>query len=169
MPDLESLVVDIQRQLTANDADQVAEYTPEDTAIKTWVKRALPRDAHYEVTVRLVGCEESQMLNQRYRGKDAPTNILSFPADILADMPEEMSLAMDIPLLGDIVICAAIVNRGAAQQGKSLAHHWAHILVHGVLHLRGYDHISTAEAQEMEALECRILATYGIDNPYYLD
>ena len=97
-------------------------------------------------------------LNARYRGKDRPTNVLSFPADL----PE----AVELPLLGDIVICAPVVHDEARQQGKSPAAHWDHMLIHGVLHLLGYDHESDREAEEMEALETRALQILGWPCPY---
>jgi probable rRNA maturation factor len=97
-------------------------------------------------------------LNQHYRGKPGPTNVLSFPADL----PESLQL----PLLGDIVICAPVVAREAVEQGKPAAAHWAHMAVHGALHLLGYDHICETEATEMEDLETAILATLGFPCPY---
>ncbi len=97
-------------------------------------------------------------LNGRYRDKPQPTNVLSFPSEL----PDELAL----PLLGDIVICAPVVNREAEQQGKSPAAHWAHMAVHGTLHLLGYDHIENEDAQRMESLETRILARMGLPCPY---
>ena len=123
-----------------------------------WVSAALRERQEAELTVRIVGRKESRDLNSRYRGKDYPTNVLSFPAEL----PE----GIDLPLLGDIVICAPLVAEEAARQGKSLSDHWAHLVVHGVLHLLGYDHVKDGEALEMEALETTILAGLGIDDPY---
>jgi probable rRNA maturation factor len=97
-------------------------------------------------------------LNDRYRGKPEPTNVLSFPAALPDDL--------DLPLLGDIVICAPVVHAEAAQQGKNISAHWAHMTVHGTLHLLGYDHIDDAEAATMEALETAILDQLHYDNPY---
>ena len=99
-----------------------------------------------------------QQLNAHYRGRDYATNVLSFPADL----PEEL----EVPLLGDVVICAPVVRDEARDQGKTLAAHWDHMLIHGVLHLLGYDHESDHEAQEMEALEIRALASLGWTDPY---
>lgn len=97
-------------------------------------------------------------LNRRYRGQDKPTNVLSFPADLPADL--------DLPLLGDLVICAPVVAREAAEQGKSLQAHWAHLVIHGCLHLLGHDHIEEDEAEAMEALERQLLAGLGYPDPY---
>jgi probable rRNA maturation factor len=110
------------------------------------------------LVLRLVDRSESESLNSRYRGKGGPTNVLSFAADL----PEEVAL----PLLGDIVICAPLVAEEAAGQGKAERDHWAHLVVHGVLHLLGYDHQDPAEAQRMEKLEVEILNQLGIADPY---
>lgn len=124
-----------------------------------WVNAALRNikpDA--ELSIRIVDSEESQTFNREYREKDKPTNVLSFPADI----PE----FVNIPLIGDLIICAPVVEQEAAEQGKPLDAHWAHMVIHGTLHLMGYDHIEDGEAQEMEALEIRILATLHYPSPY---
>ena len=121
------------------------------------ISRHVPRDPRH-VTVRVVDAAESQALNRQFRGKDAPTNVLSFPADL----PEDI----DADYLGDIVVCAEVVRREARDQNKSLPGHWAHMLVHGVLHLQGYDHQEDAEAAEMEALETEILGEMGYPDPY---
>ncbi len=111
-----------------------------------------------EVSIYIVDEDESQELNSQYRGKEKPTNILSFPADI----PEEVG----IPLLGDLVICAPVVEREAQEQQKTVDAHWAHMLVHGSLHLLGYDHIEDDEAELMEALETTIITGLGFSAPY---
>lgn len=111
-----------------------------------------------ELTVRVVSEEESQMLNATYRGKDNPTNVLSFPF--------EAPPGVQLPLLGDLVVCKQIVEKEAAAQKKQIAHHWAHMIVHGTLHLVGYDHINEDEAEQMERLEVQILNSLGIDDPY---
>lgn len=127
---------------------------------ETWIAAALKsqqlEDA--EVSLYIVDEEESQELNSQYRGKEKPTNVLSFPADI----PEEVG----IPLLGDLVICAPVVEREAMEQQKSLDAHWAHMLVHGSLHLLGYDHIEDEEAEQMENLETVIIMDLGFPAPY---
>ncbi len=126
----------------------------------TWCGLALrQRTAPSELTIRLVDSAEGLELNSTWRGKDYPTNVLSFPADI----PEGL---LDIALLGDLVICVPVVEQEAAEQGKTLTAHWAHLVMHGCLHLLGYDHIDDAEAEEMEALERQLLAEIGHPDPY---
>jgi probable rRNA maturation factor len=110
------------------------------------------------VSVRIVDTEEGQALNLQYRGRDYATNVLSFPV--------ELPPGVNLPLIGDLVICAPVVAREAAEQGKKPADHWAHLTIHGTLHLLGYDHIDEAEAETMEALETRVLAGLGIADPY---
>ena len=134
------------------------EGTPPRESFEAWVGIALAERRNTELTVRVVGREESRTLNRSYRGKDAPTNVLSFPAEL----PD----GIELPLIGDIVICAPLVAEEAGQQGKPLADHWAHLTIHGVLHLLGYDHKDDDEAEEMETLETRLLATLGIADPY---
>ncbi|WP_193072717.1 rRNA maturation RNase YbeY [Pseudomonas sp. FME51] len=131
---------------------------PDDDSLIRWAALALRDKPGQELTIRLVDTDESQALNSEYRHKDYPTNVLSFPADL----PPEL----DIPLLGDLVICVPVVNREAAEQGKPAEAHWAHMVIHGCLHLLGYDHIDDDEAEEMEALERRLLAELGIADPY---
>jgi len=114
----------------------------------------------------LTGLEESQSLNLEFRGKDKPTNVLSFPFEIppeMAHIQEEMG-----NLIGDLVICAPVVESEAKEQNKPLMHHWAHMVVHGCLHLLGYDHIKDAEADVMENLERQILAKLDITDPYLI-
>lgn len=111
-----------------------------------------------EICLRIVGEGEMRALNARYRGRDYATNVLSFPADLPADL--------DLPLLGDIAICATVVAREAEAQHKTLAAHWDHMVVHGVLHLLGHDHERPAEADIMEAIERRVLAEFGWPDPY---
>ncbi len=141
-----------------------AEPTPEDAELSRWAQLALrdaPRDG--EVVLRLVDASESQDLNAQYRGRDKPTNVLSFGAE---PMPELMqALESDLPL-GDLVICAAVVNAEAAEQGKSPAAHWAHMVIHGCLHLQGHDHQQPEEAQRMEAIERALLAELQYPDPY---
>ena len=117
------------------------------------------RSADSELTIRLVDDTEGRELNHTWRQKDYATNVLSFPADV----PDEL---LDIPLLGDLVICVAVVEREAKEQGKALEAHWAHLVMHGCLHLLGYDHIDDEEAEEMEALERTLLAELGHPDPY---
>lgn len=131
---------------------------PDDGDFERWSVAALRDMEEAELAVRIVGREESRRLNGRYRNKDSATNVLSFPADL----PDEI----DLPLLGDLVICAPVVADEAAEQGKPAMDHWAHLVVHGVLHLLGHDHQEDAEAEKMEALETSILASLGIPDPY---
>ncbi|HDX8350644.1 rRNA maturation RNase YbeY [Aeromonas veronii] len=114
-----------------------------------------------EVTVRIVDEAESNELNLTYRGKDKPTNVLSFPF--------EAPPGLELPLLGDLVICRQVVEREAEEQGKPLMAHWAHMVVHGSLHLLGYDHIEDEEAEEMEQLERDIMQELGFSDPYLND
>lgn len=150
--------VDLDVQYAVSDDGE----PPSPELIQTWVEAALSgQRQESELTVRIVASEEIQNLNRTYRNKDKPTNVLSFPF-------EKME-GIDLPLLGDVVICAAVVAEEAQQQHKSLSDHWAHMVVHGVLHLLGYDHIDEAEAEAMEALEIKVLQGLGIANPYELD
>jgi probable rRNA maturation factor len=114
-----------------------------------------------ELTVRFVDSEESQSLNNAYRAKDKPTNVLSFPSE-LPDFIES-------PLLGDLVICHAVVSQEALDQDKAINAHYQHLIVHGVLHLLGFDHIEEADAEVMEAHEITLLDKLGIDDPYQVD
>ena len=130
---------------------------PAPRSFQRWVAAACRGRRHRgEVVIRLVGERESARLNRRYRGHNRPTNVLSFPA------PEEISDG----LLGDLVICAPVVVREARRQRKPARAHWAHMVVHGVSHLLGYDHQDPAQAHEMEARECAVLRGLGFDNPY---
>lgn len=110
------------------------------------------------VLIRIVGIPESSDLNLQYRNKTGPTNILSFPFEVPPGIPSDH--------LGDLVICAPLVTNEAIEQNKVLLHHWIHLIVHGVLHLQGFDHIDPDEAQEMELLEIKLLARLEIPNPY---
>lgn len=154
-----AVVVDVQVACSNPDI-------PAKTHIEDWIGRAIDAAgpdtaAGAEVSVRLVDREEMQALNRDFRGMDRTTNVLSFPAGETTGLPSDVP-----PPLGDIVICAAVVSDEAARQGKLVADHWAHLLVHGTLHLLGYDHESDAEAAEMEAVETRILGAAGLADPY---
>lgn len=132
---------------------------PSAAAFRRWVAAALAgRTPHAAVDVRVVGSREARTLNRTWRGRDYATNVLSFPIDL----PQVTGL----PLLGDIVLCAPVVKREARAQHKQARAHWAHLVVHGTLHLLGYDHEQPAEAAVMEATEIEILARLGYDNPY---
>ena len=136
---------------------------PSAVSFRKWAAAALAgriRDA--DLAIRLVDSDEGRALNRHYRGKDYATNVLSFPADL----PEGLPPGIRMPLLGDLVICAPVVAREAREQGKSPAAHYAHLTVHGTLHLLGWDHEDSREADAMEQLEREILAGLGIDDPY---
>ena len=136
---------------------------PEEAEMTAWLEEAIGHrfsDEATELSVRVVDEEEGRQLNLRYRHIDKPTNVLSFPAEH-DPVPEGMPRQ-----LGDIVICAPVVTREAVEQGKDAQSHWAHMLVHGVLHLLGYDHETAGDAREMEAIERELLAKSGIEDPY---
>ncbi|WP_116473720.1 rRNA maturation RNase YbeY [Zobellella maritima] len=135
---------------------------PTEQQLESWLSAALNGEREEaEVTVRLVDEAESQALNRDYRGRDKPTNVLSFPF--------EAPPGIELPLLGDLVICRQVVEREAAEQNKPLTAHWAHMVVHGCLHLLGFDHIKDNEAEIMESKEIGILADLEIANPYQDD
>ncbi|MGY3857339.1 rRNA maturation RNase YbeY [Aeromonas intestinalis] len=139
-----------------------AEGLPTEAQLQGWLESTiLGFQDEAEVTVRLVDEAESRELNHTYRGKDKPTNVLSFPF--------EAPPGMELPLLGDLVICRQVVEAEAIEQNKPLMSHWAHMVVHGSLHLLGYDHIEDEEAEEMEQLERDILQEMGIPDPYLDD
>ena len=149
-------ILDIQRASETLDI-------PDDEHFKQWVECTISHSSdtptsETELSIRIVDEPESQALNREYRQKDKPTNVLSFPADL----PD----VVDIPLLGDLVICAPVVIREANEQHKPAEAHWAHMVVHGVLHLMGYDHIEDDDAEVMEALEIQLLGKMGFDSPY---
>jgi|SRR5690554_1250648 len=152
------VTLDFQTAHSSNDADT---FVPSTDQCCAWVAEVLARHqiSAAELTIRSVDTEESQMLNATYRGKDKPTNVLSFPFD--ADIP------LPVRLLGDLVICVPVMTDEAIQQGKSVIDHWAHLIVHGTLHLLGYDHIDEEEADHMERLEIEILAQFDIADPYH--
>jgi len=134
---------------------------PAAASFRVWVEAALrgaKRRKQAELAIRIVGLDEGRALNRDYRHKDYATNVLSFPT--------ELPPGVQLPLIGDLAICAPVVAREAAEQGKRERDHWAHLTVHGVLHLLGYDHIEDTDAETMEALETRILAGLGIADPY---
>ncbi len=153
-------VIDLQIACEQND---LAKNLPSETQLQLWVDTVLEQvsskpQQDFEITVRLVNQEESQQLNMQYRGKDKPTNVLSFPFEV----PE----SIELNLLGDLIICIEVMKQEAQTQNKALFDHWAHLVVHGCLHLVGFDHISDSEAAEMESIEITVLAKLGIKNPY---
>lgn len=145
-------------ELEIQNATSVAT-VPDDSKFRAWAECALKNSPGAVVSLRLVDREESQQLNSQFRHQDKPTNVLSFPAEL----PPEIGLL----LLGDIAICAPLVEKEASEQGKSLESHWAHLSVHGILHLLGYDHQDETGANEMESLEIEILEELGFSNPYH--
>lgn len=151
------LFVDLQIA-TANEA-----LLPDLAAMEQWIQTAIIAGSELhreeaELTVRIVENEESQQLNHQYRDKNKPTNVLSFP---FQNPP-----GITLPLLGDLVICKKVVENEAVEQNKTLTEHWAHMLIHGTLHLLGYDHIDTQEAVVMESLETKLLIELGFADPY---
>jgi len=146
---------------------------PKQEKIESWVRQTLffvdkeeekedaepdKADTEYELTIRIVDKEEIQSMNRTYRHKDKSTNVLSFPF--------EAPIEIQLPLLGDIIICHDIVVEEAKQQQKTIEAHWAHMIIHGVLHLKGYDHLEDTEAQLMESLEIKILKDFNFSDPY---
>ncbi|MDJ0906850.1 MAG: rRNA maturation RNase YbeY [Woeseiaceae bacterium] len=155
------MAVTADLQVACNESD-----IPSAADVQTWVAEAVGQsgrapDSDTEIAVRVVDADEIRTLNRLYRDKDTPTNVLSFPAGDLEGLPPEAPR-----LLGDVVVCAPVVAAEAAEQGKAVADHWAHMIVHGTLHLLGFDHETDAEAAEMEALEARILASQSVTDPY---
>ena len=158
-----SQAVQVDVQVAANLPD-----VPAESDIRDWLEKVIAHvgagtERELEISVKIVDEAEGRELNRQYRDQDRATNVLSFPASEpdLKDPPPDLPLA-----LGDIVICGPVVTREANEQGKQDPDHWAHLLVHGALHLMGYDHETDAEARQMETLEASILALGGVENPY---
>ncbi|MCU9998486.1 rRNA maturation RNase YbeY [[Pasteurella] aerogenes] len=150
---MNNVIIDLQI------ASENIENLPSEEQIQQWANAAVrAQTMEPEITVRIVDEAESHQLNLTYRGKDKPTNVLSFPFEC----PDEVELT----LLGDLVICRQVVEQEAREQDKLLMAHWAHMVVHGCLHLLGYDHIEDAEAEEMESLETEIMLGLGFEDPY---
>ena len=138
--------------------DEAFDLVPSEQQFGQWITAALQKAyPRLEQTIRIVGETESRELNNRYRGKDNATNVLAFPGD---------NELLDYDCLGDLVICAPVVVAEAAAQGKPVEAHWAHLVVHGMLHLQGFDHQSDDDTRQMEALEIKILHSLGVANPY---
>jgi len=146
-----AIILDLQNESAASSV-------PAAEQVRQWLKAALQADyARLEQTIRIVDESESRALNQQFRGRDSATNVLAFPTD---------SDLLDYDCLGDLVICAPLVAAEAKAQGKTEDAHWAHLVIHGMLHLQGYDHQTATQAARMEALEVEILDTLGYTNPY---
>lgn len=155
------MIVQVDVQIACDD-----EGLPESDEIEIWAQRAIEAaagnvDDEVEVAIRIVDSVESRSLNRDFRQQDRPTNVLSFPAGDIEGLPAKAPKT-----LGDIVICAPVVSDEAAAQGKEIGGHWAHMVVHGMLHLLGFDHMNDDEALAMERLETQILTTHGVADPY---
>ncbi len=163
-----TLIVDFSVSDILADEDEDVPQSPQADLINLWAQKAFLSAEDRVASVQVVSEAEMRQLNHDWRGKDYATNVLSFPmtfddeVDLTSLETEEGCIAP----LGDIALCAAVINREAAEQGKSNDAHWAHMVVHGILHLQGYDHIDNKDADEMEALEIKILRSLGFDNPY---
>lgn len=145
------IILDVQREV---------EVLPKDDDLQKWLKETLEFEQHgdVELTIRFVSEIESAELNEKYRDKKEPTNVLSFPFEV----PDELELN----LLGDLVICSDVVKKEALEQSKEELAHWAHMVIHGTLHLLGYDHLTSSDADVMEAKEIKILSQLGYPDPY---
>ena len=142
--------IELDLQLAVEDEQGL----PTEQDIQQWLDKTIPQfQENAELTIRIVDTEESHQLNHEYRGKDKPTNVLSFPF--------EAPPGIELDLLGDLIICRQVVEKEAEEQNKPLLAHWAHMVVHGTLHLLGYDHIEDDEAEEMESLETEIMQVWG--------
>jgi len=136
---------------------------PKPAILRKWAKAALQNQVDSaEVTIRIVDADEMTQLNATYRKQNKPTNVLSFPFQL----PDGVEL--EVPILGDIAICTEVVNKEAAEQNKTPESHWAHMVVHGIYHLLGYDHIKDKDAKVMESLEVETLVALGFEDPYEL-
>lgn len=155
-PQLRAVVVTVQNAARG-------ERVPAPATLRRWARAALPNTARGELTLRIVTRAESAALNERYRHKKGPTNVLSFAAEPPLGQGDEL-----LPF-GDVVICAAVVAREARDQGKKPVAHWAHMVVHGTLHLLGYDHEKRQDATAMEARERVLLRALGFDDPYSIN
>jgi len=148
-----TIEMSVSENLDAEEGD-----IPDSTLVQQWADQACLSDDQVITSVQIVSKDEMRELNSTWRGRNRPTNVLSFPMK----SPEEV----DLKIIGDLALCADVINTEARQQHKSAQAHWAHMVVHGMLHLQGYDHIDEHQADEMETLEIRILDQLGFDNPY---
>ena len=148
-----TIEMSVSENLDAEEGD-----IPDADLVQQWAEKACLCDDRVVTSVQIVSKDEMRELNNTWRGKNRPTNVLSFPMQ----SPDEV----DLKMLGDLALCADVINTEAIEQHKPAQAHWAHMVVHGMLHLQGYDHIDEHQAEEMEALEIRILDQLGFDNPY---
>ena len=148
-----TIEMSVSENLDAEEGD-----IPDADLVQLWAEKACLCDDQVVTSVQIVSKDEMRELNNTWRGRNRPTNVLSFPMQ----SPDEV----DLKILGDLALCADVINTEAIQQHKPAQAHWAHMVVHGMLHLQGYDHIDEHQAEEMEALEIRILDQLGFDNPY---
>lgn len=153
-----TIEISISENLNAETPETGEDDIPEPELLQSWATAAYLNKTDAVASLMVATSEEIQQLNKQYRHKDMPTNVLSFPMEL----PEELG----IHFLGDIALCASVIKKEAEQQSKTEQLHWAHMVVHGMLHLQGYDHIENAEAEEMEQLEISILNKLGFENPY---
>ncbi len=164
------MLVELQIAEDLTEVDSI----PTKSEFEKWTGAIKDADADSELTIRVVSEEEISELNQLYRDKTGTTNVLSFPFEVpdfgfdeeIGDSQLDEFEKMHMPLLGDLVICAAVVNREADEQNKSSDAHWAHMTIHGLLHLLGYDHTEQSDAEVMEKLEITLLSDLGYPTPY---
>ena len=164
----------VSTQLDSDAASSVDDDVPEPDTLQRWAEAAYLGDVPAVASMLITTSEEIQQLNKQYRNKDKATNVLSFPMELPeglpGELPEELVHEMfeqdDVSLLGDIALCAPVIKQEAVQQSKTEEEHWAHMVVHGMLHLQGYDHVEEAEAEVMERLEVEILHRLGFADPY---
>lgn len=155
---MNNYLVDIQN----NYPSPSISWIPSRNALETWSRAVFEHEnlSAAEITLRLVDEAEIQALNKAYRDQNKPTNVLSFPADV------PIEVALELPFLGDIILCVPVICREAEEQKKTAIAHWAHMVVHGILHLLSYDHMNDHDAKIMEDKEILILKNLNIDDPY---
>lgn len=161
MSQVDDMAVTVEISLSENiesGDDDVPDGIPDADTLRQWASAAYLNDTPAIASMIVTTADEIQQLNRQYRQKDAPTNVLSFPMQTPAEI--------DVPLLGDIALCASVIRQESLQQNKPEVAHWAHMVVHAMLHLQGYDHIEASDADVMEALEIKILDQLGYANPY---
>ena len=154
-------MIELEVQYLESAADSQEE-PPSREKFQQWADLAYTDKKPAQLNIRIVDESESQSTNKQYRNKDKATNVLSFPMSLPKDIVDQL----DVVPLGDLLICAPVVESEAKKQNKTNIAHWAHMVIHGLLHLQGYDHISSADAEQMESLEIELLQQLDIDNPY---